>query len=248
LSQSNPKLAQLFSTCLVNEFYPDVAFSVAKILEKLGWQLEVPMDQVCCGQPAFNAGYMADARKVALRFLDIFHPSEGPIIVPSGSCSDMLAHHLPTMFEGDASNHERALRVAGRVREFSQFVVDDLATVELGGRLQASVAYHASCHLSRGLGVKEQPLKLIRAVQGARVLGFANSEECCGFGGTFSVTYDQISGAMLDEKMKHLSAARPDRIVSCDMGCLMHIEGGYRHKGEEPRVQHLAQFLAESLA
>jgi L-lactate dehydrogenase complex protein LldE len=246
-----PRIVQLFTTCLVNELFPEVGFSVVKVLESLGCQVELPLAQVCCGQPAYNAGYMADSRKVALSFLEAFEKTQGPIVIPSGSCCDMISHHLPGLFEEGSAERARALGVASRAREFSQFLVDDLGAEDLGGRCEASIAYHPSCHLSRGLSVKEQPLRLIKAVKGARLLSFQNAEECCGFGGSFSVTHDELSGAMLQDKMDQISKPQPERVVSCDMGCLMHLEGGFRHKGasapDRPRIQHLAQFLAESL-
>ncbi|MES2201300.1 MAG: (Fe-S)-binding protein [candidate division FCPU426 bacterium] len=242
-----PKKVQLFPTCLVNELFPEVGFDVVTVLKKLDIEVEVPLTQVCCGQPAYNAGYTEDAKKVALNFIDAFEKTEGPIVAPSGSCSDMVAHHLPSLFADDPSLKARAEKVASRIREFSQFLVDDLGVTDLGGKLPASVAYHPSCHLSRGLGVKTQPQALIAGVKGATLNSAENMDECCGFGGSFSVTHDALSGAMLEAKMSCLDKAGAERIVSCDMGCLMHIEGGFRHKDQARKVQHLAQFLAESL-
>ena len=241
------KKAQLFVTCLVNEFYPRVGFAVAKVLDKVGWSLDVPQAQICCGQPAFNAGYLSDSRKAALAALDVFEGGVGPLLVPSGSCGDMLAHHLAGLFEEGSSEHRRALALSSRVREFSQFLVDDLGVRDLGGRLEATVAYHPSCHLLRGLGVDGQPRQLLEAVKGTRLLPLHDAEVCCGFGGSFSMTHEGLSGAMLDDKLKAVQASQAERLVSCDMGCLMHLGGGLDRRGAGPKVQHLAEYLAESL-
>jgi L-lactate dehydrogenase complex protein LldE len=224
-----------------------VGFAVARLLGRQGWELDVPSLPLCCGQPAFNAGLLDDARRVARTTLAALGDGEGPLLVPSGSCADMLSHHLPGLFEPGTAEAEAARRLAARTRELSQFLVDDLGLSDLGCRVEGRVAYHPSCHLSRGLGVKEQPLALLRAVRGAELVPFPGQEECCGFGGSFSVTHDALSGAMLMEKMKNLQSQAPDWVVSCDLGCLMHLEGGFRRKGWNPKVRHLAQYLAEGL-
>jgi L-lactate dehydrogenase complex protein LldE len=233
-------------TCMANELYPDVAFAAARVLKKAGVELEVPAAQVCCGQPAYNAGFPQDARKAALALIAAFEGSEAPIIVPSGSCGDMMAHQFPQLFR-DSPELDRAEKFASRVREFSQFLVDDLKRQDLGGSWQGRVAYHPSCHLLRGMGLREQALKLISAVKGTELVPLEGAEECCGFGGAFSIKQPEISGAMLQAKLKSLEAAAPERVISCDLGCLMQMEGGSRRQGKGPRFQHLAQFLSESL-
>lgn len=241
------KTAQLFSTCLVNELYPAVGMGTLRLLERQGWAVEVPPLPLCCGQPAFNAGLLEDSRKVARVTVKALDGFDGPLLVPSGSCGDMLKHHLPHLFPDGSEEAQAAQRISARVRELSQFLVDDLGLRDLGARVEGTVAYHPSCHLSRGLGVKEQPLALLKAVQGATLVEFKKQDECCGFGGSFSVTHDALSGSMLMEKMKNLKAAGPDYVVSCDLGCLMHLEGGFRRQGWKTKVRHLAQFLAEGL-
>lgn len=241
------KRAQLFATCLVNDLYPDVGFAVARVLKKVGWSLDVPGGQVCCGQPGYNAGFPEEARRVARATLRAFAGGEGPLIVPSGSCGDFLKHHLPELFPEDDPDHAAAQALSARVREFSQFLVDDLQAVDLGARASARVAYHPSCHLLRGLGVKEQPQALLGAVRGVELVPFTGQEDCCGFGGAFSETHAPLSGRMLSEKLGHLAQAGPDTLVSADLGCLMHLEGGLRRRGQAVKVRHLAQFLAEAL-
>ena len=238
---------QLFHTCLVNEIDPDVAMAVVRVLERLGFDVDVPLDQTCCGQPAYNAGFHDDARVVARHTLTVLDRTSGPIVVPSGSCADMLVHQYPRLFEHDSVWLERATRVASRCREFSEFVAEHASTV-LAGRLDACVAYHPSCHLMRGLGIHRQPLALIDGVSGAARAEFRDHDECCGFGGLFSIKNAAISAGMLDRKLTAIEASGADRVVSCDMGCLLQIGGGLRRRGSRIRTQHLAQFLDEALS
>lgn len=241
------KRVVLFHTCLVNEIDPDVGFAVVRVLERLGWEVDVPLDQTCCGQPAFNAGFQDDARAVARHTLDVLDRTTDPIIVPSGSCADMLVHQYPHLFEHDPELCAKATRVAARCREFSQFVAE-CGGPGPGGAVAAKVAYHPSCHLLRGLGVREQPMQLIASVAGAEQVPVHEQEECCGFGGLFSVKNSEISSAMLGKKMTALEQSGADRVVSCDLGCLLHIAGGLHRRGSKLRVQHLAQFLDDALS
>ena len=236
---------QLFHTCLVNEIDPAVGFAVARVLERAGCDVDVPRDQTCCGQPAYNAGFHDEARDVARHTIDVLSRTDGPIVIPSGSCADMLVHQYPRLFEDDGAMRERALAVAGRCREFSQFVSSRMPN-GVGGQLEASVAYHPSCHLLRGLGVRDEPGALMRAVDGVREFPFADQDECCGFGGLFSVKNPEISSSMLERKIANLETSGADRIVSCDLGCLMHIGGGLHRRGSKLRTQHLAQLLDEA--
>jgi L-lactate dehydrogenase complex protein LldE len=241
------KNAQLFPSCLVNEFYPEVGFAAAKVLQGLGCNIDVPGGQVCCGQPAYNAGQVDDARKVARHLLSVFGGSDAPLVVLSGSCADMLKHQLPRLFEEGGAEHQLAAGLSARVREFSQFVVDDLGVENLGAVREQKVLYHPSCHLLRGLGVNSQPLRLLRAVQGTQIVENPQAEECCGFGGLFSETQPLFSGAMLENKLQQAAQLQPDWVVSCDLGCLMHLEGGARRRRSKTRFMHLAQYLAEGI-
>ena len=235
---------QLFHTCLVNEIDPEVAFAVVRVLERLGFAVDVPADQTCCGQPAFNAGFQDDARQVARHTIELLDRTAGPVVIPSGSCGDMLVHQYPRLFEDDPSMREKAARVAARCREFSQFVAEH-APAGLRGSTGARIAYHPSCHLLRGLGIRDQPPALVAAA-GAESVPVREQEECCGFGGLFSVKNAAISTAMLDQKIAALEASGAERVVSCDLGCLMHIGGGLHRRGSTIRVQHLAQLLDEA--
>lgn len=155
---------QFFHTCLINEFYPEVGMSVVNVLERLGIRVEVPPDQICCGQPAFNLGFAKEARKVALTTVDMLLETEGPIIIPSGSCGDMIMHQYPMLFHDDPKSLAKVNAVATRCHEFTQFLVNVLGITDLQSRLKARAAYHPSCHLLRGLKVENQPKMLLRKV------------------------------------------------------------------------------------
>lgn len=243
-----PKKVQLFHTCIINEVYPEVGLSVAAILERLGVEVEVPMAQTCCGQPAFNGGFHADSRKVARATIDLLSGTEGPIVIPSGSCADMMVHQYHLLFEGDEEYLRKAHALSARCYEFSQFLVDVLGVTDLKARLSMKVAYHPSCHLLRGLGVKAQPRELLDAVVGLECAAFKDQEECCGFGGMFSVKNAAISSGMMDNKIRNLEASGAEAVVSCDMGCLMHLAGGLHRKGSKLKVKHLSQVLLEGLS
>lgn len=235
----------LFHTCLVNEIDPEVGLAVVRVLERLGFEVEVPGDQTCCGQPAFNAGFHDEARRVARHTIALLDRTSGPIVVPSGSCGDMLVHQYPHLFEDEPETAAAAARVAARCREFSQFVAEH-AAAGVGGTLAAKVAYHPSCHLLRGLGVRQQPIALIDGVSGVETMPLREQEECCGFGGLFAVKNADISSAMLAQKIAAIEASGAERVVSCDLGCLLHIGGGLHRRGSRVRAQHLAQLLDEA--
>jgi L-lactate dehydrogenase complex protein LldE len=239
-------IVQLFPTCLVNEFHPDAGMAVVRVLERLGFEVALADGLTCCGQPAYNAGFQDEARRVAYHTLAVLAATEGPIVVPSGSCADMLVHQYAGLFAGDTRLVDRARSVAARCREFSQFVAEHGGD-ELGGRLETRLVYHPSCHLLRGLGVRDQPEQLVRAVAGAESVTIADQAECCGFGGLFSIKNADISGSMLGRKLDAIVASGADRVVSCDLGCLLHIEGGLRRRGCPIRAQHLAEFIDEAL-
>jgi L-lactate dehydrogenase complex protein LldE len=247
-------IVQLFPTCLINEFRPDAGMAVARVLERVGCEVVLPEGLTCCGQPAFNAGFHDEARRVARYTLGVLDATEGPIVVPSGSCCDMLVHQNAELFKDDAGVAEQARRVSSRCREFSQLVAERLkngsgrpARAGASGSLPAPtrVAYHPSCHLQRGLRVTREPLELIAGVKGAEPVRFDEQEECCGFGGLFSIKNAEISASMMDRKLTAIEAAKADRLVSCDLGCLMHLEGGLHRRGAAIKVQHLAEFLDE---
>jgi L-lactate dehydrogenase complex protein LldE len=242
---STAKSVHLFHTCLVNEIDPDVGMAVVRVLERAGVDVNVPADQTCCGQPAYNAGFHDEARQVARHTLQLLSQTRGPIVIPSGSCADMIIHQYAVLFQDDRYLLDTVRTVAKRCREFSQYLAE-IAPRGVGGELAASVAYHPSCHLLRGLGVKREPPALIDSVAGARQAEVGEQEECCGFGGLFSVKNADISGGMLERKLAAVEASGAERLVSCDLGCLLHLAGGLHRRGSRIRAQHLAQFLDEA--
>ncbi len=220
--------------------------AAVRVLERLGFEVAVPEGLTCCGQPAYNAGFRDEARQVARHALGVLAATDGPIVVPSGSCADMLVHQFAELFTDDARTAERAHQVSARCREFSQFVAGH-GGAELAARLTARVAYHPSCHLLRGLGIRDQPQALMRAIDGVEPVPFAEQEECCGFGGLFSIKNPDISGSMLDRKLTAIAASGADRLVSCDLGCLLHLEGGLHRRHATIQTQHLAELIDEAL-
>jgi L-lactate dehydrogenase complex protein LldE len=238
-------MIQLFHTCLVNEIDPDVGMAVVRVLERAGFEVGVPRDQTCCGQPAYNAGFHEEARRVARHTLRVLDAVPGPIVIPSGSCADMVVHQYPLLFEREPETLAIARRVGERCREFSQFLAES-APARAGGEVTAAVAFHPSCHLLRGLGVREQPLAALGSVDGIQQVAVQDQEECCGFGGLFSIKNAEISSGMLERKLAAIEQSGADRVVSCDLGCLLHIGGGLHRRGSPIRVQHLAQLLDEA--
>ena len=237
------KKAALFIQCLVDTHYPEVAQAMVRVLQRLGVTLSCPVDQTCCGQPAFNAGYRRQARGAARHFIEVFDEAE-TIVCPSGSCVNMVRHHYEGLFRNEPSWLPRALNLARRTFEFSEYLVDVLGIDDLGARFEGRVTYHDSCHLLRGIGVRQQPRTLLQSVAGIDFIEMRDSDYCCGFGGTFSVTYPDISDAMVTDKVKNIIDTKADAVVGCDMGCLMNIQGKLSRLGADIKVMHLAQILA----
>lgn len=241
---SMPETVQLMITCLVDTFFPEVGEAMLKVLQRLGLQVEFPARQTCCGQPAFNAGLRSEARPLAEHTLHVFEATRGPIIIPSGSCAVMLRHGYLELFADDPPWLERARALAERSFEFSEYLVDQLGVTDLGAIFEGTLSYHASCHLLRGLGVDRQPRGLLANVQGAEIVELPHADECCGFGGVFSVEHPELSAEMLKRKIGHFESTKSPTLVVCDTGCLMHIQGGLKRLGKSQRVLHLAQILA----
>lgn len=234
---------QLFVTCLIETLRPQAGMSVVRILERLGALVEFPEGQTCCGQPAFNGGAWDDARAMAKHTLDVLSQSDAPIVVPSGSCADMLVHHYPEILAGDPKYGPLAENISARTYEFTQFIVDVLGVTNLNARMSASVTYHPSCHLLRGLKITEQPRRLLENVQGGTTVEMPNAAECCGFGGLFAVKLPDISSAMLERKMDAIQSTGAETVVGCDVSCLLHIGGGLHRRGAKIETKHLAEIL-----
>ncbi len=218
--------------------------SVVRILRGLGVEVVYPEGQTCCGQPAFNSGFFDEARAVGRHFMDVFEGESWDYVVsPSGSCTAMVSRYYPFIYENLPDERDRAEALAPRVREFSDFLVNVLGVKDLGARHEGRAVFHTGCHQRRELGILEEPLELLRNVEGLELSGWKNEELCCGFGGTFAVKMPDVSVAMADEKIKALDESGADTLVSCDSSCLMHLKGRLDRTGHETRVLHLAQLL-----
>lgn len=231
----------LFITCLADQFYAEVGVAAVRLLRALGVEVDFPKEQTCCGQPAFNAGHWREARALARRTIDIFQDAQY-VVLPSGSCTSMVKHHYPELLPGDPDT----LELSEKTYELSQFLVRVLGVEKLGNGLQGKkVAYHHGCHALRELGVREEPLLLLQNA-GAEILPWEAAEECCGFGGLFSVKLPEISLAMADRKLSTLPQA--EVLTSTDAGCLLHLSGRMGQGENRMRVAPLATLLWEAYA
>ncbi|MBI3950532.1 MAG: (Fe-S)-binding protein [Acidobacteria bacterium] len=235
----------LFITCLVDQFAPQVGVSMVRVLQRLGVKLDFPADQTCCGQPAYNTGFHSEARSLAERFIRIFEHSEY-VVAPSGSCASMVKTFYPDLFKNDAAMLERAKALAARTYEFSEFLVNVLGVEDVGARYDGKVALHQSCHLLRELNVRNEPLRLLKAIRGIQLVELERADVCCGFGGLFSIKYPQISGGILQEKVETIKRSGADVVVASDVGCLMHIAGGLSRQRIPVRTMHIAELLASA--
>ena len=237
------KRVSLFVTCMVDQLFPKVGLAMADVLERLGYQVDFPEEQTCCGQPAFNSGYRAEARTVARHFLDTFEKSE-TIVVPSGSCTSMVVHHFAELFQKDTEALARVHALEKRVFEFSTFLTQVAQVEDVGARFEDVVTFHDGCHGLRELGVKSAPRRLLSRVRGLELREMIPAEDCCGFGGTFSVKFDEVSGAMGRSKVESILRTGANTVVSLDPSCLMQIQGVLSRAGSAVRTMHLAEVLA----
>jgi L-lactate dehydrogenase complex protein LldE len=236
--------ASLFITCLGDQFFPRVGESVVTVLRRLGVELTFDPSQTCCGQPAFNTGYRPEARAVAARVLDLYQDSEY-VVVPSGSCTSMIRVFYPELFADDPVRQRQAESLRDHVYEFSEFLVKVLGVEDVGASFHGRVAYHDSCHLLRELGIASEPRNLIRAVRGVELVEMDDHRLCCGFGGTFSVKFPEVSVAMGEDKIKAANRVRADYLVANDSGCLMHLAGVIHRESLAMKTMHLAELLAK---
>jgi L-lactate dehydrogenase complex protein LldE len=237
------KEAQLFVTCIVDTVYPQVGEAVVRILRRAGVQVGFPAGQTCCGQPAFNAGMWPQALQMAMHTIRTLEGMDGWVVLPSGSCTAMIRHGYLELFADDPDWLSRAQALSERTYEFTQFLVDVLGIQDVKARFDGRVTYHASCHLLRDLGVGFQPQQLLSAVEDLEFVELPHCEECCGFGGVFSVEHAQVSSAMLARKIAHIDATGAELVVSCDAGCITNINGGLHRQGKSSRAIHIAEIL-----
>ncbi|HJQ31648.1 MAG TPA: (Fe-S)-binding protein [Pyrinomonadaceae bacterium] len=234
----------LFVTCLVDQFWPAVGAGAVEVLRRAGCEVVFDERQTCCGQPAFNTGYRNEARRLARRFIEIFEEGRADYVVsPSGSCTAM-AHHFHELFADEEDWRRRAEAIAARTYEFGSFLVNVLKVEDVGASFKGRVTWHDACHGLRDLGVREEPRRLLRKVRGAEFVELPNADACCGFGGTFSVKYPEISVAILDNKIEAIEKANVRAVVSGDASCLMQIGGRLTRNNSSVRAMHLAELLA----
>ena len=228
---------------MVDQLFPKVGLAMADVLERLGYQVDFPENQTCCGQPAFNSGYRNEARTVARYFLDTFAGCEY-IVVPSGSCTSMIAHHYAELFHKEPETLARVHDLEKRIWEFSTFLTEVAGADDVGARFDGVVTFHDGCHALRELGVKQAPRRLLSRVRGLELREMQPAEECCGFGGTFSVKFAELSGAMALTKIDAIERTGAGTVVSLDPSCLMQIQGALSRAGSGIRTMHLAEVLA----
>lgn len=232
---------QLFVTCLVDVLAPQVGRATVDALEQAGCDVDFPTDQGCCGQPAFNVGLVDDARRMAAHTLDVLDGTEGPVVIPSGSCAVMIAHHYRDLF-ADTNREEQVKRISTRVRELTQFMVDDLGTSSRARCEGCSVVYHYSCHGLRELGLDHQADALLQETTRVDLEG---DKECCGFGGLFAIEMPAVSTAIMDDKLDRIEASGADTVIGGDVSCLVHIAGGLRRRGSPIEVKHIAELIGD---
>lgn len=234
----------LFDPCYMSVLRPDDAGHARRVLQALGDEVTL-IDGRCCGQPAFNSGFSSDARTVGRRLLRAAQPHE-VVVVASGSCTSMVRNHLPGLFPGTRA--EAAAKIGGRFREFGDYVANHPEVANLSLKLEGVVAYHDACHARRELGVSSQALDLLSRVDGLELRRLAHEEECCGFGGSFSVKLPEVSAAMMAAKLDDVRAAGAQVLVSGDLSCLAHLEAGARGLGMALETWTLAELLSRALA
>ncbi len=234
----------LFVTCLVDLFRPSVGFAAVKLLEDAGCIVEVPRAQTCCGQPAYNNGDRVDAQRIARTVIEAFEHYDY-VVVPSGSCGGTLKRHYPELLAGDSNWAERASAMAGKVYELISFLTDIRGVSAVDASFDGVVTYHDSCTGLRELGIKDQPRRLLASVKGLTLKEMDDAEVCCGFGGTFSVKYPDISNAIVEKKTGQIAKTEADLVLAGDLGCLMNMAGKLKREGKSVAARHIAEVLAE---
>ncbi|WP_428940548.1 (Fe-S)-binding protein [Fontivita pretiosa] len=242
-----PHNVALFITCLTDQFYPRVGVAVTKVLERLGCKVYFPRAQTCCGQPFFNNGFHDEARELARRFIEIFEPYDY-IVTPSGSCCAMVREQFHELLHEDHAWEHGLRRVVSRTYEFVEFL-DRVLKVDLSGLSlpqPSTVTYHYTCHL-RGIGVRDEGVKLLRQMGNVQFVPLEKTDQCCGFGGTFAVKYPAISGAIVQDKVNCIAATAAQVTVCNDAGCTMNISGMCHRRGVDTQVKHIAELIAQAM-
>lgn len=237
------KRVALFIPCFVDQMQPRVGLDTVKVLRRLGYEVEYPEDQTCCGQPGFNTGQWDAARPCAERFVKVFRDCE-VIVCPSGSCTSMVRTHYPELLKQSSLNAQ-AIAVGKRTFELCEFLVRVAGVTDVGAEFWHSVTYHPSCHATRELGIYDEPIALLSKVKGLELKLMNNADVCCGFGGTFATKFGMVSAAMGEMKIANVEATGAEFVTAVDPSCLMHLDGVLRFKNHVPKAIHIASILAQ---
>ena len=245
----------MFVTCVIDAIFPQVGRDVVEELESNGAEVAFPADQTCCGQPAYNAGHRRESADVLIHNLEVLDRTEGPIVIPSGSCADFIIHHGPRLAADVPGKEGLARRVAARIREFTSYVAEERgedsssdAADPAGSGRSVRAFYHPSCHALRGLGLRKEGEGLLDSVTGVERIELESAEECCGFGGLFALEMPEISTEIMNTKLDRLEEAEVEMLVGADAACLIHLEGGLRRRSNPMQVLHIASALARGKA
>jgi L-lactate dehydrogenase complex protein LldE len=246
-SQALAEITQisLFIPCLVETVYPEMGLAMVQVLKALGYTVSYKHGQTCCGQPAFNSGYRADATRVAATFLDIFDDSE-VIVAPSGSCTAMVRNYFPPLFK-DSLRYDQATAVANRVYEFSEFLCRSGSIKKISGSFPGRIGFHNSCHSYRELRLDKEPMDVLARIEGFELVHPAEEFECCGFGGLFSVKFPGVAAGMAKFRLGAFTEHGINTLVSNDPGCIMHLRQEADSLGSKVKIIHLTEFLAEAM-
>ncbi len=236
----------LFIPCSVDGLLVDIGKDMVELMANLGFDLHYHSEQTCCGQPAITAGYTAEAKKTAKRFIEIFENDEY-VVCPSGSCVNTVRYDYGKILADEPDWAKRAYDLSAKVFEFSQFMVDVAEKVDVSAQFAGKVAYHHSCHLLRGLGVKEQPVKMLDAVKNIELVPLDGAEVCCGFGGQFALKYPFVSEAIVRNKVQKFIASGAQVLILADPGCLLNINGYLHRTHPDLKAMHLVSFLANHM-
>lgn len=240
--KKNDMKVQLFVPCFVDQLYPQTAFNTKKVLEKAGCMVTYNPAQTCCGQPAFNAGFLAEAKEVCTKFLSDF-TTDSYIVAPSASCVGFVRNYYLKLF-----SHSKMLQevpaISSNIFELSEFLVNKLGVNNFGASLNGKATYHDSCAGLRECKIKTEPRELLLQVKGLELTEMQDVETCCGFGGTFAVKFEPISVAMAEQKVEHALATHAQYIISTDLSCLMHLQGYIDKKKHPLKTMHIADVLA----
>lgn len=235
-------IVDIFIPCFVDQMYPNTAFNMVKVLEKVGCAVNYNPQQTCCGQPAFNGGFWDDAKKVGEKLIKEFQ-NDRYIVSPSASCVGMIKNYYPDLFH-NSSLHNEYKQIQKNIFELSDFLVNVLKITDIGATLEGTATYHDSCSGLRECGIKKEPRLLLEKVKGLQLTEMKDTDVCCGFGGTFSVKFESIAVGMAEQKVENALATGAEYLISTDASCLMHIAGYIDKQGKKIKTMHLADVLA----